>query len=521
MPDLFRLLKPKGASGSFKEDFLASIVVFLVALPLCLGIAIASGAPPLVGLVSGIIGGLVVGALGGAPLQVSGPAAGLVALVYETIQKFGLEGLGIVVLLAGLMQVGAGWLRLGGWFRAVSPAVIQGMLAGIGVLIIASQLHVMLDVKPESSGLENILTIPQSIMKGLAPTDDSKHHLAAMVGLMTIVAVLIWNTMPRKVKMVPAALVAVILGVVVSNTMGLPINYVDVPGQIVEALTFPNADSLGLLADSAIWVAALTIAIVASAETMLSASAVDQLHTGPRTRYDKELFAQGVANSLAGLVGALPITGVIVRSSANVQAGAKTRMSAFLHAVWILGLIALFPTLLETIPTASLAAILVYTGYKLVQPASFKRFWALGKAEFAIFVVTMTMVVATNLLEGVIAGTVLALIKLLVEFSRLEGQSVSSEDGERIDLMLNGSATFLSLPKLVGILECQPLGKQLYVHIEALSHLDHACLDLLKDWERQYNASGGRFHVEWHGCSIEPGQKPSPQELASLPGTAS
>ncbi len=498
MPETFRRLMPNWSKGSFKEDFGASIVVFLVALPLCLGIAIACGAPPMLGLVSGIIGGIVVGLLGGAPLQVSGPAAGLVALVYEAIQRFGLEGLGLAVLIAGLLQIVAGWARLGGWFRAVSPAVIQGMLSGIGVLIIASQFHVMMDVTPESTGLANLMTIPESIMKGLFPLDNSSHHLAAMLGVLTIATILLWNLVPKRLRVVPAALAAVMTAVIVAGALNMPVKYVEIPGALFDVLSFPSATSLDLLKESSLWITALTIAVVASAETMLSASAVDQMHTGPRTRYDQELVAQGIANSLAGFVGALPVTGVIVRSSANVQAGAKSSLSAALHGVWILGLVMLFPFVLEMIPTASLAAVLVYTGYKLVQPSAFRKFWELGKAEFLIFLVTMGMVVFTNLLEGVITGTVLALGKLVLELSRLEAISSTSKDGSRVEVLLNGSATFLSLPKLVRILENQPPGRELHLHIENLNHIDHACLELLQSWEKQYAATGGSFHVEWH-----------------------
>lgn len=484
---------------SLRRDFLASIVVFLVALPLCLGIAIASGAPPMAGLITGIVGGIVVGTFAGSPLQVSGPAAGLVAIVYEIINKFGMEGLGVVVLVAGVLQIAAGFFRIGQWFRAISPAVIQGMLAGIGVLIVASQFHVMLDVKPESSGLANILTIPESVMKGLFPPNDtSSHHWAAMIGVISIITILAWNLLPSRFRMVPSALAAVLLSVTLAAVWQLPVNLVDVPGQFFSAIHFPTAESLKLLGNGDIWTMILTITIVASAETMLSASAVDRMHNGPRTDYDKELVAQGIGNTVSGALGALPITGVIVRSTANIHAGAQTRRSAIMHGFWILALVAFFPFLLEKIPTSALAAILVYTGYKLVRIDTVKKLWQGGGWwDVAIYAVTLGMVVATNLLEGVIAGTVLALARLLYTLAKLEGVAVTDGEG-RIELFLRGSATFISLPKLVSILESQPPGKDVHVYIEQLSHIDHACIEQLQTWEKLYQQSGGQVTVEWH-----------------------
>jgi MFS superfamily sulfate permease-like transporter len=496
--------KSSAPARTWTQDFLSSIVVFLVALPLCLGIAIASGAPPALGLVTGIVGGLLVGSVSGAPLQVSGPAAGLVAIVYEIIVQYKLEGLGMIVLLAGLIQIIAGIFKLGQWFRAISPAVIQGMLAGIGVLIVASQFHVMLDVTPESSGLANIASIPQTILKGLFPIDKSSHHLAAMVGLLSMLVIMLWNLVPKRLKLLPGTLIAVVLAVLVADITNLPIKYVQVPANFVDALTLPSLHSLVLLGNPDIWVMAFTVAVVASAETMLSAAALDKMilqrqaltSRSLKTDYDKEMLAQGIGNTICGFLGALPMTGVIVRSSANIQANAQSRLSTMLHGLWLLALVSLFPTLFGKIPTASLAAILVYTGYKLVQPAAIKQLWKIGKTEVLIYAVTLITVVSTNLLEGVIAGAVLSLVKLLIRFSRLEGRSVQIDD-DQVDLFLTGSATFLSLPQLVRILERQPGGKQLTVHIDQLAHLDHACIEVLQNWEQLYVQTGGTLTVIW------------------------
>jgi MFS superfamily sulfate permease-like transporter len=483
--------------NSFGSDFLASVVVFLVALPLCMGIAIASGAPPALGLLTGIVGGLVVGAISGSPLQVSGPAAGLTVLVFEIVQRHGLRSLGLIVLLAGLMQAAAGLLKMGQWFRAISPAVVQGMLAGIGVLIIASQIHVVVDDAPRGSGIENLLSIPEAIWKGIMPLDGSSHHLAAALGLLTIGIMIAWSYLPEKVKLVPAPLIAVIVATLLAVFLQLPIKNVSVPDSLASVIAWPTAEWLGSAFTWPILGSAFAIAMIASAETLLSASAVDRMHTGPRTNYNRELFAQGVGNTISGLLGALPMTGVIVRSSANVAAGAKTRLSAVLHGAWLLAFVGLLPFVLNLIPTASLAAILVYTGFKLVSPKAMRELRQFGKSEVAIYVATIVAIVATNLLEGVLIGLGLSLVKLIWNFSHLETRLGSDPQQGLKTLTLKGSATFIRLPNLAAALEAVPNHEKLRVDISELLHIDHACLDLLANSAKQREALGGELVIEW------------------------
>ena len=483
-----------GHAGStyIRQDFVASIVVFLVALPLCMGIAIASGAPPAAGLITGIIGGLIVGPIAGSPLQVSGPAAGLAVIVWQILQTHGYERLGIIVLLAGLLQLVAGIARLGQWFRAVAPSVIQGMLAGIGILIFASQFHVMVDDAPKGSGLQNLMTIPSAIYKGLVPNDGSTHQHAAMIGLLTIILMT-----PRKLKWFPAPLVAVVLATLANYLLGWDINRIELPSNLLSAVRLPTPGDLALLLDPAVVVSAITIAAVASAETLLCANAVDQLHTGPRTRYDRELSAQGIGNALCGLVGALPMTGVIVRSGANVEAGGKTRLSATLHGVWLLIFVALLPQLLALIPKACLAAILVYTGYRLVNIGAIRKLAAYGKSEVLIYAVTVITIVAVDLLTGVLVGIGLSVLKLVYTFSHLHVRLEPGSDEKTSTLHIDGAATFLRLPRLAAVLERVPADTELHVRFENLSYIDHACLQLLIDWERQHEATGGRLVLDW------------------------
>ena len=244
MSDGVEQVKPSGEpEPNLSKDAMASVVVFLVALPLCMGIAIASGAPPALGLFTGIIGGFVVGFLGGSPMMVSGPAAGLTVLVYDVVHKHGLEALGPVVLLAGLIQLIAGFAKAGQWFRAVSPAVIYGMLAGIGVLIFGSQFHVMVDDSPRGKGWENLFSIPEAIYKGIFPLDGSQHHLAAAIGIVTIVTLVLWNNFkPKKLSVLPAPLIAVIVGSTATALLGYDIKFVSIPDDLFGEIVWPNLD---------------------------------------------------------------------------------------------------------------------------------------------------------------------------------------------------------------------------------------------------------------------------------------
>ncbi|HUE69988.1 MAG TPA: SulP family inorganic anion transporter [Pirellulaceae bacterium] len=618
--------------ADFPRDFLASIVVFLVALPLCMGIAIASGVPVAAGLITGIVGGLVVASLAGAPLQVSGPAAGLTVLVFELVHEHGLAALGIAVLLCGVIQFVAGLCKLGQWFRAVSPTVIHAMLSGIGILIVGGQLHVMVDDKPRENGLRNLLTIPEAVVKGIpwprwtsledhrartallkqfgqlhaaqsdlkseveahvsqhgsselhqrqleshrdlaqrqtdlaerfsvlareiptgeillhapqereallasiaaaeakiraavialemrqadhvrsaqAEAEDAigtilpqlkNHDWAAKVGLLTIAIIVLWSAIPfRRLKMIPASLVAVVVATSVSAALALPVLYVEIPERISDGIMFP---SLAIFNDVSAWElikTGLMLAVIASAETLLCATAVDKMHNGPRTKYDQELMAQGVGNTLCGLLGALPMTGVIVRSAANVQAGAKTKWSAFLHGVWLLVFVVALAGVLRMIPVACLAGILVYTGYRLIDWRSLVRLWKEDKVEALIFVATVGLIVGEDLLTGVIAGIVLSAIKLLVTFSHLEVQ-LAPDGGkpghERVTLHVSGAATFLRLPILAAKLEEVPQGAELHVDFEHLNYIDHSCLELLMTWAKQHESSGGRLVIDW------------------------
>jgi MFS superfamily sulfate permease-like transporter len=461
-----------------------------------MGIAIASGAPPAAGLITGIVGGIIVGMFSGCPLQVSGPAAGLAVLVYEVVQTHGLKTLGIVILIAGLLQIAAGLLKAGQVFRAISPSVIYGMLAGIGVLIFGAQFHVMVDDQPRSDGLKNLLAIPEAIAKGLFPADGSAHHLAAYVGVGTIAVLILWNQFaPRKLKWIPGALIAVAAATAASSIFALPIRYVQLGDNFLGSISFLNLAELPKIFNGDILLLAVTFAFVASAETLLSAAAVDQMHGGPKANYNRELISQGIGNSLCGLLGALPMTGVIVRSATNVAAGAKTRLSTMMHGFWLLALVAAVPWLLRMVPTASLAAILVFTGYKLVNVQNVRRLLRYGGAPVVIYAATLTGIVATDLLKGILLGLALSIVSVI--YARTKFTVRTHVHGSRMDVYMAGAATFLRLPKFADALEALSTEHEIHVHLRDLDYVDDACLEALSAWQHQRSQKGGVVIIEW------------------------
>ena len=488
----------------FTGDIMPSIIVFLVALPLCMGIAIASGMPPASGLITGIIGGIIVGTIAGSPLQVSGPAAGLAVLVAQIVQEHGVIALGPMLLLAGALQIAAGLLKVGQWFRAISPAVIYGMLSGIGILIFAGQFHVMLDDKPKSNGIINLITIPNALYQDFVNADGyAQHHVPALLGLLTITSLLLWNQFrPAALKMIPGALIGVVLATITAMVVEAQVNYVTVPANLLAAANWITLDGLSILGQQAALFAALTLAFVASAETLLSAGAVDRMHDGPRTDYDKELRAQGIGNMLCGVAGALPMTGVIVRSSANVQAGAKTRWSAVMHGVWILAFVVALPFVLERVPVASLAGILVFTGYKLVDWKSARALGKYGKMPLWIYGVTVVGIVAVDLLTGVILGIVLSFVKLIHTASQIDIWVQESTDNNRADVYISGSANFVKLPLIAQTFEKIPRNIQCHVHFAELVSIDHTVMDLLTSLEDEFQRGGGKLYTEWDQLHI-------------------
>ena len=484
---------------SLKKDFLASVIVFLVAMPLAIGISIACGLPIYCGIISGIIGGIVVGALSGNSLQVSGPAAGLILIVVDIIHNLGIEKLFLIIFIVGLMQILFGFLSLGKWFRAISPAIIQGMLAGIGISIFLSQFHIMLDSKPQNSFIENILDLGRVIYHSVLPLNGSSHHLACIIGIMTIGIIIVWNALPyKKIKAIPSALVAVIIASLFANILHFDINYIQVGENFWADATFIKPSIFSHILDIKVLISALLITFIASSETLLTATAIDKMSTKSKTDYDKEIIAQGVGNAISGVVGGLPITGVIVRSAANINADAQSRMSTIFHGLWILLFVSFFPAILNYIPISSLAAILVYTGYKLVDVQAAKHILKLSKGEFAIYIITLVAILFTNLFEGILAGFFCALVKSAYKVLKVDIDTEENAETNTITAKIHGNITFIQLPTLIEALESLPKDRNITLCAERLHFIDHACIDFIKEWEKER-----RTEIEKKGLSYD------------------
>ncbi|GLY91003.1 SulP family inorganic anion transporter [Actinoallomurus iriomotensis] len=463
------------------RDVLASVVVFLVALPLCIGVAVASGVPPELGLVTGIVGGLVAGALPGSSLQVSGPAAGLTVLVYEAVREHGLPVLGLIVLATGLLQLAMGALRLGRWFRAISVSVVQGMLAGIGLALVFGQAHTLFDGRSPGAALANITALPALVADSAR---DTSALAAGGVGVGTLLVLVCWRFVPAWLRTVPAALVAVALATLATALFDLPVKRIQVHG-LLESIRPPALDQLGRLADVGVLGTIIAFTLIASAESLFSAAAVDRMHDGPRTRYDQELMAQGAGNTVCGMLGALPMTAVIVRSATNVQAGARTKLSRVLHGGWLLLFTVAAPAALGVIPVTALAAVLVHAGWKLLSPREVGRLWRTERGEAIVLIGTTLAIVFTNLFEGVLIGILLAVSKTAWDVSDIH-VDVREHDEGPIEIKLTGNATFLRLPRVLDTLEAIPHGRPVELDLSGLRHLDHACRTALLSWAAQH-----------------------------------
>ena len=486
--------------STLPRDLTAGVVVFLVALPLCLGIALASGAPLFAGLLAGIIGGIVVGSFSGSNTSVSGPAAGLTAIVAAQLAILGsFEAFLFSVLLAGLIQIGLGVARAGAISAFVPSSVIKGLLAAIGVILILKQIPHVLghDTDPEGEmsfeqpDHENTFSELGTLFTG------EIHAGAIVVGLVSIALLVLWDKWtPLKKSIVPGPLVVVLLGVainVVFRNMGsqwlieeshlVEIPIADSAQEFLKFLTLPDFSQWN---NPAIYVAAVTIAIVASLETLLNLEAVDKLDREQRdSPPSRELIAQGCGNIVAGLVGGLPITAVIVRGSVNVGAGAKTKVSAIFHGVLLLVSVVLLPVYLNMIPLAALAAILLVTGFKLASPMLFRKMWQEGRYQFIPFVATVVAIVFTDLLIGILIGLgVSALFILNSNLRRPIRRIVETHlGGDVLHIELANQVSFLNRAALHKILGEAPRGSHVLIDASHTDYIDPDVLSLLREFK--------------------------------------
>ena len=486
--------------SSLRHDVPASVVVFLVALPLCLGVALASGAPIVAGLVAGIIGGLVVAPLSGSALMVTGPAAGLTTVVALAIQRVGgFDAFLVALALAGVLQLALGALRVGFLASYFPTAVIKGMLAAIGLILILKQIpHAIgYDADPEGDFAFRQLD-HENTFSALRHVADRVELGAIVISLTGLALLLLWERPAfRRLRLMPGPLVAVAAGVLLNAVLaatapGIALggeHLVQLPGDgtphgLFAELTLPR---WAAILQPAVWTTAITIALVASLETLLSLEATDKLDPQRRVSPpDRELLAQGAGNFVSGLVGGIPLTGVIVRSSANIEAGARTRLSAVLHSALLLVAVLAVPGLLNRIPLAALAAVLLHVGWKLAHPLQLVRAWHVGRDQFVPFFVTIGAILLTDLLVGVACGLATGAFFILREHAQAPGLTIVSRPGAVLTrYSLGQQATFLSRVRILKTLESVPPHSRCEIDARDCRRIDPDVLVLLYEFRQR------------------------------------
>jgi MFS superfamily sulfate permease-like transporter len=496
---------------SLKSDLLSGLVVFLVALPLCLGIAVASGAPPFAGIITGVIAGVIVGMLSGSNVSVSGPAAGLIAIVLVAIQELGYGAFLMAVMGAGLIQLTLGFIKAGSISSYFPTSVIEGMLAAIGIIIIKKELpHAIgYDKAHEGDWFALEKGSETGFFTEIVNAINYAHMGAIVVTIVSIGILIAFNKVAflKKIKAVPGALVVVAAGILMNELF----KSTDSKMAISQAhlVTLPTAKTVGeflgqfthpdfaAVSNGKVWVVALTIAIVASIETLLCLEAGDKMD--PLKRYssaNRELKAQGIGNILSGLVGGLPMTSVIVRTSANINAGARTRLSAIAHGVFLFVAVVSIPNLLNRIPMASLAAILIMIGIRLASPKVFRHMWHTGKHQFIPFIVTVIAVVFTDLLKGVGVGLAVSIffilrgnMKLAYFFKKEEHHA-----GETIHIDLAQEVSFLNKAAIKQTLAHMPKNSKVVIDAANTVYIDYDVLELIRDF-LNFGSKDKNIHV--------------------------
>ncbi|WP_264538457.1 SulP family inorganic anion transporter [Flavobacterium sp. N1736] len=486
--------------ANLKSDFASGLVVFLVALPLCLGIAMASGAPLFSGIIAGVIGGIVVGYLSQSHISVSGPAAGLTAIILTAITDLGAFDVFLMsVFIAGLIQLALGFLKAGSISNYFPTNVIEGMLAGIGIIIILKQL-------PHAFGYDADFEGDQAFIQNDGSNSFSFlfnviNHIqlgAVVISVISLVILISWEKVPflKRLKLVPGALIAVILGVAINEIFVSTGSSLAIAKEHLVSLPVPKSfdefksililPNFAAVTNPQVWVVAITIAIVASIETLLCIEAADRMDVQKRyTNTNVELRAQGIGNIVSSLLGGLPMTSVVVRSSANNNAGAKSKMSAIIHGVLLLVSVLAIPALLNKIPLATLATVLILVGYKLAKPATFLHFWEKGKYQFVPFIATLVFVVATDLLKGVALGIIISIIFVLrgnlkraYSFKKEE-----YEDGDVIHIDLAQEVSFLNKAAIKLTLNEIPENSKVIINAHDTEYIAHDVLDLIREFK--------------------------------------
>ncbi|OAB29072.1 Sulfate permease, MFS superfamily [Flavobacterium fryxellicola] len=494
------MTKKNNLFANLKSDFASGLVVFLVALPLCLGIAMASGAPLFSGIIAGVIGGIVVGYLSKSHISVSGPAAGLTAIVLTAITDLGAFDIFLTaVFIAGLIQLILGFLKAGSISNYFPTNVIEGMLAGIGIIIVLKQLPHAFGYDSDFEGdLAFLQKDGSNTFSSLAGIVDYIQIGSIVITLISMTILISWDKVPflKKLKLVPGALIAVAIGVILNeifigtgSTLAIGKEHLvslPVPSSLEEFKSIIVTPNFSGITNPKVWVIALTIAIVASIETLLSIEAADRMDVQKRyTDTNVELKAQGVGNMVSSLLGGLPLTSVIVRSSANSNSGAKSKMSTIIHGLLLLVSVLAIPVVLNKIPLATLAAILILVGYKLAKPATFKHFWEKGKYQFVPFIATLLAVVFLDLLKGVTLGIIISIIFVLKGNLQRAYLFRKEEyaDGDVIHIDLAQEVSFLNKAAIKQTLSQIPENSKVIIDATDTVYIAHDILDLIHEFK--------------------------------------
>ena len=486
--------------ANLKSDFASGLVVFLVALPLCLGIALASGAPLFSGIIAGVVGGIVVGYLSKSHISVSGPAAGLTAIVLTAVTDLGAFNIFLTaVVLAGVMQLLLGFIKAGSISNYFPTNVIEGMLAGIGVIIILKQIPHAFGYDPDFVGDEAFFQSDgQNTFSELFQVFNHIQLGSILITLVSLAILILWNKVEflKKIKLIPPALVAVIVSVILneffiqssSNFAILKEHLVSlpVPTSLEEFKNIIITPDFSALSNSKVWIVGITIAVVASIETLLCIEAADRMDAQKRyTDTNVELKAQGIGNILSGFIGGLPMTSVVVRTSANNEAGAKSKMSAIIHGLLLLISVLAIPIILNKIPLATLAAVLLLVGYKLANPKVIIHFWKRGKYQFVPFIATFLGVVFTDLLKGVALGIVISIIFVLKGNLKRAYNFRKEEyaEGDVIHIDLAQEVSFLNKAAIKSTLMAIPENSKVIINAEDTVYIAHDILDLIREFK--------------------------------------
>lgn len=486
--------------ANLKSDFASGLVVFLVALPLCLGIAMASGAPLFSGIIAGVVGGIIVGYLSKSHLSVSGPAAGLTAIMLTGLADVGtFSAVLMAVLIAGVIQLALGFIKAGSISNYFPTNVIEGMLAGIGIIIILKQLPHAVGYDKDFEGDQAFMQVDGGNTISTLLGAFNYVQLGSIVITLISLAILIsWDKIPalKKLKLVPGALVAVILGVVLNEVFTASGSMLAINKQHLVSLPVPTSfdefkailmtPDFGAISNSKVWVLGATIAIVASIETLLCIEAADRMDVQKRyTDTNVELKAQGVGNIVSSLLGGLPMTSVVVRTSANASAGAKSKMSTIIHGFLLLICVISIPVVLNKIPLATLAAVLLMVGYKLAKPSTVKHFWEKGKYQFIPFIATVIGVVFTDLLKGVALGIAISIIFVLKGNLKraYHFRKEQYEDGDVIHIDLAQEVSFLNKAAIKSTLAEIPENSKVVINAADTVYIAHDILDLIREFK--------------------------------------